>query len=1537
MNGIINESSSVIRVNNNSRLVYLSSTTTPGQLVTIVDITGVRSPTNQITVSTVGPISAPPLFIQQGYGYITLFSVNSNTWVPVNCNSFPTPSSVSYLALDSQTVRTSSITAYSYVSSINTITVRTDVSVSSVTDGIGYINNLYINNYQQYISTSVTDPKLVNIGLFEQYGSTQALGALNVRGSISTLGNFNVLRNFSTKEAVMYLGGDLTTAGSLRGQSGVDARVQGVSSFNTGIFNLDANFASTVNVSGSLSTNMISTFYTVANQYNVTSSLIFGPSTQSIQYTTNFLVIDTPATISSISTNIIDSYSIATSNLFTENFGEENTLQTLTMSSATIENPNGSLLTSSIIGNELLLGDMLNTSNLEVQNETYTNTIQIDGAGSFLSSYQFLTDSYTVSSFSTIGANVTTDFLFTVNDNFDNFTDLQLRIFSSFLFESSATLLSAKNTFMNNIGGTILSHAVETGSSVMAGSISADTFISPGPIYFEGQSTVSLENKSLDMLITGDFIQTSTLEAMNALIGATVAYSTINPSTPWMLASTFQMNTRFTNQNGLGTYFNHVAFKSASDETAYYSIINPSTQAPSFLSSPYINTIIGTGVNGYNGDGIASNVKIGRVIGQPASDSDQTIYFGDNTIGWKLRQVSKSGLLTTLAGKYRYFYGDGKFPLEAALGTRLDVSLLGPGSVMVTDISNVRFRYVDAQPILTTLIGSGTVGYSGDGGDALAATFNNPQMSVTDLNSNVYIADTLNNVIRLYSQTASTVTTYAGTGVAGNSGDEGPAISAQFASPYGVAVDPTYNFLFLTDLSNCVVRYVDSAGIVHKYAGNYTNGFSGDGGPAIDASLSYPRGIAIDGSNNVYICDTGNSRIRRIDYTTGEISTIAGNGIEGYSGNNGPGYLASLSSPTGLTVDANGNLFIADTNNNCIRFLNVNNGILTTLIGQPPRGGYLGNNTFAQFSLLSTPTQVVYDRTSAYLYIADSGNSLIRLVDTTTNVIYDYVGNRSPIYFGNQTGLPEVVFGSIESVASDLENNIYISDGAANLIRKIDISTMTISTVVGTGVAGFTGDGIGALEEINAPRTLVSDMSNNILFCDTENHRVRKYISATQELVTLVGTGDASDYGDGGPASMAALNYPKALTVDMSGNLFIGDSSNYRIRRVDATSGIITTFAGTGLPGLITAGGVATETPIGYVNAVTTDISNNLYLTDTPTSGIWQINGGLFQAFTNISTPTFFGDGGPALNALLSTPTGVFRDSSNNFVICDADDYRIRRTYTYGSAQNPIYLNMNMNFTNYYATTGAANIIINGNTVATFNTMSSNANYILTDTNVYNYPLQGTNPVLGDFTPYLQITQTGNTGYMKLNGNFWVNAIPGQEALQNIVDSNSGIVMNTGFMRFPYTLEGISINNQKNDASTRSLFYTGSLNNASDPALKEDIEAADLSRCYKIIEDLPLRNYSYIGAFQSTFQLRDRRRLGFLTTEVSKEFPKSITATDLWSSTIQTLDTTQIKYAHIGATKQLMEQVSTLEGSVAELVQIRNLLRLAPTQRNVIH
>jgi hypothetical protein len=561
------------------------------------------------------------------------------------------------------------------------------------------------------------------------------------------------------------------------------------------------------------------------------------------------------------------------------------------------------------------------------------------------------------------------------------------------------------------------------------------------------------------------------------------------------------------------------------------------------------------------------------------------------------------------------------------------------------------------------------------------------------------------------------------------------------------------------------------------------------------------------------------------------------------------------------------------------------------------------------------------------MYIADSGNARIRLVDTTTNVIYDYVGNGSPAFYGNQTYISDAVFGSIECVAADLENNVYISDGAANLIRKIDMSTLTISTVVGTGVGGYTGNGIGALQQISTPRTLLADMENNILFCDTENHRVRKYISTTREITTLAGTGDASDYGDGGLASLAALNYPKALAQDTEGNIYIGDSSNYRIRRVDAMTGIITTCAGIGAPGIITAGGSAVSTSIGYVNAITT-AQDALYITDAPTSGIWQIQGGVFEPFTNISTPAYLGDGGPVAAALLSTPTGILADSSGNFIICDSENYRIRRTYTYGLAQNPVYLNMNMSFTNYYATSGNANIVINGNRVATFTSLTCNTTYNLSNTNIYTYPLQNSNPVLGDQTPYIQITQTGNTGYMKLDGTFSMSAFPGQNALQNLVNSNAGLIMNSGYMIFPNANDAITIQNERNDASTRSLFYTGSLNNASDPALKECIQPADLSICYSTVSVLPLRTYRYIPDFQSTFKTRDRTRLGFLTTDVSEHFPKSITNVDLWGSSIQTLDMTQIKYAHLGATQRLIQEVSTLEAAIEDL-------RHRATQRNV--
>jgi sugar lactone lactonase YvrE len=1107
-----------------------------------------------------------------------------------------------------------------------------------------------------------------------------------------------------------------------------------------------------------------------------------------------------------------------------------------------------------------------------------------------------------------------------------------MSIYSS-IFLSSANTFTLKNVILNNTGGSIKGAITETASYINISSVQTDFISSPNTINFYGNSSFSISSAIISSL-TSETILTSSMTFTNATLGESMAYSTINSSAPWLEASTFNMDSPpFTFTGGLGTYFNETTFSGAKDQTAYYSVINPLAQA-TFLSTPYINTIAGRGTQGYTGDGVASNASIGYIVGQPAVDSSDTLYFGDKSVGWSLRQIS-TGIITKIAGNYQFFYGDGRYPTGAALGPKLNVSIVGAGTILVTDASNVRLRLIDQTPVITTIAGTGQTG-SFDG-PALSATFKNPNMTAVDTLGNIFIADTSNNIIRKYA--ASTISRYAGSLQGGSTGDGGQALAARLAAPYGVATDSA-NTLYITDTSNCVIRTVTQSGVIQRLAGNYTRGFSGDGGSASSAQLSYPRGITVDAAKNIYFCDTGNRRIRRIDYATGIISTIAGNGQEGFSGDGGPGYLARLSSPTGLSLDSAGNVYIADTNNNCIRVWNPTNGLIRTTVGQPPRGGYQGNNTFATTALLSAPSQVAFDQSSGYYYISDEGNRRVRFVDSGSGIIYDYIGNGSPPSLGNQIPASNAVFGSIAGVATDLDNNIYVADGAGNIIRKIDTTTGYISTVVGTGGGGFTGNLTGLLSAVSTPRTMVVDSNNDLLFCDTNNQRIRKYISTTRQVVTLAGTGVAGYSGDGDLASDATLNFPQALTLDRLGNIFIGDSSNYAIRRIDAATGVITTYAGTGVAGTIVADAPAT-TPLGFATALTADSNNTVYFTEIPTNGLWQIRQSdmTLRQMNNPSTPSYLGDAGPLISSQLNAPMGLITDPSGNFLIADSGNYRLRRTYTFGVPQIPTYVNMYLTFTTYYATSGTANISINGNNVASFNTSSINSTFSITDTNIFSYPLQGSNPTRGDQTPYIEITQVGNIGYIKLEGSLWMNQVPAQGFLQNSVNSDAGIIMNSGTLQFPYAIEGITINNRYNDASMRSVTYTGSLNNASDPALKERIVSASLPICYQTLASLPLRVYNYIPAYQSTFHTRDGSRLGFLTSEVAQRFPNSVTTIPFehsWASSIQTLDTAQIKYAHIGATQQLIQQVSTLESEVATLDSLRKILRLRATQRNVV-
>jgi len=250
-----------------------------------------------------------------------------------------------------------------------------------------------------------------------------------------------------------------------------------------------------------------------------------------------------------------------------------------------------------------------------------------------------------------------------------------------------------------------------------------------------------------------------------------------------------------------------------------------------------------------------------------------------------------------------------------------------------------------------------------------------------------------------------------------------------------------------------------------------------------------------------------------------------------------------------------------------------------------------------------------------------------------------------------------------------------------------------------------------------------------------------------------------------------------------------------------------------------------------------------------------------------------------------------------------------------------------LNYTNYFASTGTAYVSLNGNLLTTFyGSNMANSNFQIVDANVYTYPLQGSNPVYNDQTPYVEIGLTDSYGYTKLDGTLFAQEVLSQGLLENSVLSNSGIIMNSGSLIFPNQNNGITIDNRFNDASMRSVLYTGQLLSASDPALKEDIHAADTAMCYSTLSRIPLKRYKYIDSYMSTFRVRDVHRLGFLTTDIAPVFPKSVQPV----LTTNTLDIGQIKLAHYGVTQHLQQSISTLEAEVADL------MRILLAQRNTI-
>ncbi len=341
---------------------------------------------------------------------------------------------------------------------------------------------------------------------------------------------------------------------------------------------------------------------------------------------------------------------------------------------------------------------------------------------------------------------------------------------------------------------------------------------------------------------------------------------------------------------------------------------------------------------------------------------------------------------------------------------------------------------------------------------------------------------------------AQMITTCAGNGTAGYTIDDVAATGAELNSPFGIAVSS--GNLYIADRLNNRIRMVNSAGIITTIAGNGTSGFFGDGGPATAAEIADPADVAVDGLGNVYIADRSNNRVRKID-AGGYISTIAGSSsIGGFGGDNGPATLAALSSPRGVAVDGKGNVYISDQVNDRVRKVD-NAGMIITIAGTST-GGYNGDGIAATSAQLQGP------------------------------------------------------YG----IAVDNAGNVYVCDVDNERIRKIDASGM-ITTIAGIGTSGYNGEGIAAIAAaLSEPIGVAVDATGNVYIADGWNERVRA-INAAGLIYTIAGNGTAGFGGDGGEALAAQLNGPYGVAVDGSGNIFISDYTNNRIRQMNRPTGVV--------------------------------------------------------------------------------------------------------------------------------------------------------------------------------------------------------------------------------------------------------------------------------------------------------------------------------------------------------------------------------------------
>ena len=572
-----------------------------------------------------------------------------------------------------------------------------------------------------------------------------------------------------------------------------------------------------------------------------------------------------------------------------------------------------------------------------------------------------------------------------------------------------------------------------------------------------------------------------------------------------------------------------------------------------------LTVVAGTGTSGYSGDGgraVAARLSKPNGLALDAHGALAIADYGNNVI----RKVDRSGRITTFLRSEKL--GE---PIGLAFNSG-DLYIADPGDVSVlrvrpsgsftavakdvhpaylvfdkdgnldlSDFGHNTILQIAAENILagregiaSTIAGTGTAGFSGDGGAATEAQVNLPFGIAIDGDGNVYVADTNNNRVRKVDRDG-IITTVAGTGARGFGGDGGPATAAKLDAPAGLAIDGNGD-LYIADQGNNRVRRVDASGVIATIAGNGA-ARPRPGRAAAKVKLSAPEGLALDRRGYLYVSEFAGAQVIKIA-PDGRFTVVAGTGIPGYSGDGGRATAAQLSEPAGLAFDSRGDLVIADHANGVIRKVNTA-GMITTLVGTAAR--------------LNKPIGVTFRGSD--LYVADPWNARVLRIQAS---------------------------GSATVVATDVHpaylllrgaRHLDLSDRADSRIKQISLSRTgrhgVVSVIAGTGTAGFSGNGGPAAKaQLNVPYGLAVDARGNLFVADRNNNRVRR-IDRHGIITTFAGTGAPGFSGDGGSAKAAKLNSPVGLAIDTAGNLYIADSGNNRVRRVDP-HGVITTFVGGG-------------------------------------------------------------------------------------------------------------------------------------------------------------------------------------------------------------------------------------------------------------------------------------------------------------------------------------------------------------------------------------